>query len=377
MNPTLHVLFLFQTAEHVRFCKRVELLMHKGITAEVLAFERQAYPGKSINCKYSSLGVIKHQNYCKRIIPFISALKKIRAGAKNNDLVYAFGLDMLLLGWIVTLGISKGLVYEVGDIREVLLGQGLKHKFFRLLERFLLNRTSLLVITSKAYLDEYYYKIQGLSRINHIVIENKLDRNWLINLAPKEKETEGSSGLIIGYFGVLRCMRSWEILKTAAEKSGGVFQVYLRGISRDINLQVEANHELVTYAGPYLAPDDLPAIYGKVNLVWACYPYQGNKAGNWQWAKTVRFYESCYFKKPLIVQAGTEDSKLVEKYDLGLIVDMNEGVEKVVHQVLAITRSDLERWKKNMDNVPPEVYLYTDEHDRLAELLQTQAEVGR
>lgn len=370
VNSINNFLFLFQTAEHVRFRKRVELLIRNGVEAEVLAFERRAYPGKVLNCKYSSLGNIKHRNYFSRVLPFIAALKKMRKSVKNNQVIYAFGLDMLLLGWISSIGMQKKMVYEVGDIREVLIGNGIKQRLFRWLERFLLNRISLLIITSEAYLIEYFQKIQRVNNVQYLVVENKLDKSWSIKLSNNHDVREKSDSIVIGYFGVLRCVRSWEILKNIAENSGGAFQVYLRGISREINLQESVNYKYVTYDGPYLVPDDLPNMYNTVDLVWACYPYQGSSTGNWQWAKTVRFYESCFFKKPVIVQKGTEDSKLVNFYDIGLIVDMNQGVEKVVKQIRNITNADIQKWEHNMTKLPENIYLYSDEHERIVEALR-------
>ncbi len=363
-------LFLFQTAEHVRFRKRVMFLMAGGAETEVLAFERKSYPGRIPQCPYGSLGSLEHQGYLKRLGPFIRAIRVIRARAKDNRVIYAFGLDMLLLGWLASIGLRKKLVYEVGDIREVLIGSGIKNRLFRFLERFLTKRTYLLVVTSEAYLEEYFYQVQGLNGINSFVLENKLDRQWFPACPGEDVWQNAGDYLTIGYFGVLRCKCSWEILKILAEKSRGAYRVYLRGISRDFNLKKECGFAYVEYGGPYLVPDDLPEIYGRADLVWACYPYQGKKSGNWQWAKTVRFYEACYFKKPLIVQAGTEDSRVVEKYNIGLVIDMNAGVEEVVKELQAVTRVDLARWTSNLGQLPEDIYLHNGEHQQLIELLK-------
>ena len=370
MEQALKILFLLQTAEHVRFRKRVALLMAGGAEAEVLAFERKSYPGRMPQCAYGSLGSLEHQSYLKRVRPFLRAVRVIRARAKDNQVIYAFGLDMLLLGWLASAGLRKKLVYEVGDIREVLIGSGVKNRLFRLLERFLIKRTDLLVVTSGAYLDHYFYKVQGLSGINNFVLENKLDRQWFPVYPGGEDRQRAGDYLTIGYYGVLRCKSSWEILKALAEESEGAYRVYLRGISREIDIDQESSSAYIEYGGPYLVPDDLPEVYGRADLVWACYPYQGQKAGNWQWAKTVRFYEACYFQKPLIVQAGTEDSRVVEKYQIGLVVDMNAGIKAVVEELQEVTRDDLDRWSGNLRQLPEEIYLYNGEHKELLELIR-------
>lgn len=366
----MRILFLFQTIEHVRFRKRVRLLEEAGVTASVLYFERRSYPGEELSCQHKSLGIISHRNYLKRLLPFIKSSWLIRKWAKDNSFIYAFGLDMFLLAWVATLGYKKKLIYEVGDIREALIGSGLKNRMFRLLERFLVKRSELLVVTSEAYLSEYFSAIQDLENVSSFVMENKLVRGWFNEKNNHYFSSNRNDHITIGYFGVLRCARSWDILKTLAEEGQGAYRVYLRGVSRIIELKKEMGINHLEYAGPYLVPDDLPEMYGKVDLVWACYPYQAKGKGNWQWAKTVRFYEACYFKKPLIVQAGTKDGQVVQDYDLGLVIDMNEGVEKVVKCLQDISWEDIARWKENLLKLPEEIYLHTDEHKRLIEKLK-------
>lgn len=365
---SVSVLLLFQTIEHVRFRKRAELLMEEGAEVEVLAFERGSYPGKKLPCPCRSLGKLKHQNYLKRIYPFVKSLKIIRNHSKKNDYIYAFGLDMLLLGWLSTVGMRKKYIYEVGDIREILVGKRIKNRLARWLERFLLNRTNLLVVTSFAYITEYYNKIQNIKNIEHITIENKLERNLS---GPFEYNEKGKNNLLrIGYYGVLRCIPSWFILKKAASESNGLINLYLRGITRmyDIKKEIEAI-ENITYGGPYISPDELPNIYGCVDIVWACapIPYRGVGLVDWQWARAIRFYEACYFKKPVIVQAETEDSKYVDKYDIGLIIDMRDDIEQVVEKVKSITEEDLTRWKENLEKLPESIYVYQDEHNKLVQ----------
>ncbi len=65
-----------------------------------------------------------------------------------------------------------------------------------------------------------------------------------------------------------------------------------------------------SYLGPYQAPKDLSFIYSMVDVVWASYPFSDRTTvGNHLYARTNRFYESLYFKKPFIVQKGTADAK--------------------------------------------------------------------
>jgi hypothetical protein len=286
---------------------------------------------------------------------------------------------MLLLAWIATLGMKDRprVVYEVGDIRAALLGKTLKASLIRGIERFLVRRACLLVVTSEAYVSEYFRGIQGIQSVDSLVIENKLSTEELSVLHSESGDTDSNSleKLTIGYFGMIRCLRSCQILEQLATRSRGDVNIYMRGVARrdvgDLNA-LARKQATIQYGGAYNFPEDLPHMYGAVDLVWACYPYEGEKQGNWQWARTNRFYEAVFFNRPLIVQQGTEDARLVEQYDIGMSVDLGD-VEAATTDVLDVRATDLQRWTTNISRLPVSVCVYTDEHERLLEALGQSA----
>jgi len=367
----MRFIYLLPVVSHVRYHKRIRAMLNLGIDPVVFAFERNYYEGKPVPGGYESLGSIEHTHYFKRIMPILKALFKVRLKAQGVDVIYAFGLDMLLLGWLACLGVQKPvkLVYEIGDIREIMLGTGLLSRFLRWFERFLLRRTELLIVTSEAFISCYFKEVQQLKSIRHLVIENKLDQNAGEPKNSWENEVEGI--LRIGYFGVLRCRRSWEILKKAVLKSNGRIQLYLRGITMSlVNLEKEANSlPGVEYAGPYAVPDHLPFMYGRVNMVWACYPYQEAPIGNYLWARTNRFYESCSYKVPMFAQKDTEDGRVIDGLGLGLSIDMS-NVDLAVERILSITEAEINRWQQNINRLAEDLYTLTNEHEQLLMMLK-------
>src|SRR5690606_16074860 len=93
-------------------------------------------------------------------------------------------------------------------------------------------------------------------------------------------------------------------------------------------------------------------------------PYSTENEGNWKFARTIRFYESLAFRRPVIVQKGTPQERDVVEYDIGLVIDMN-SVDTVLHQLSSITQNDLERWRDNIAKLNSSVYYYTDEYKQL------------
>ena len=368
----MRVNFLLPVVSQPRYYKRIRALEKLGVSSEIFAFERDYFRGNFQPDEYESLGNLKHGHYHKRLAPVLKALFRVRAMAGDTDVIYAFGLDMLLLAYSATcrLGAAPKIVYEVGDIRGVLLGRRFVSRLLRWLERRLLRRASLLVVTSEAYISGYYHGIQGLRRLRYRVVENKLDENAPPPSAGAPACTDAGA-LRIGYFGLIRCRRSWEIMKEVSKQADGRIQVYVWGISMGLGDLDEQTRALshIDYRGPYVSPEDLPRMYGQVDIVWACYPYQGTEAGNWRWARTNRFYEACLFHRPMFAQVGTEDGRVVEALELGRCLDLSD-VSGTVAAILGVSDQDLVRWRQNIGRLPKETYVYTDEHAQLLEKIR-------
>lgn len=369
----MKIAFFLPVASDARSHKRITALKNLGVQPVVFAFERDYYRGKPIPGGYESLGHLEHSRYYKRLMPFLRALPKIRVQAKEATAIYAFGMDMLLLGWLACLGTGRPFkaVYEVADIREVLLGKGLLSRCLRWLERFLLRHTELIIVTSQAFISGYYREIQGLTALRYLVIENKLDAGVWAHM-PTFLNNRSDGILRIGYFGVIRCRRSLEILQEAAKQGNGRIQVYIRGYPLgvgDMENELRSN-PYVGYGGSYVAPDDLPTLYSQVDMIWACYPYQGTGIGNYLWARTNRFYESCYFKRPMFAQTGTEDGRVIEVLGLGISLDLS-NIEEAVERILSITRTEFNQWQYNITRLFKDIYILTDEHKQLLQMFES------
>lgn len=369
----MRIVYLLPVVSHARYHKRVAALQALGVEPRVMAFERDYYPGVPWAGGYTSLGMLQHENYYGRLVPLIKALPQVHSAVAASDVVYAFGLDMLLLGWLASSLVRKRprIVYELGDIQSAMLGRSLCYRGLRGLERFLLGRTHLVVVTSEAFVSGYFRGIQGLTPSRYQVIENKMECGGPVVSPIPTRHSNGMSTFRVGYFGVLRCRRSWEILRRAVVKSDGRVQLYVRGIPTAIGSLDDTAEDSphIDYGGPYLAPDDLPSMYGQVDMVWASYPYQGTGLGNWRWARTNRFYEACRFQRPMFTQAGTEDGRLVEAMGLGVSVDLAD-TEAAVERILQVSQADIDRWRENLASLPEQVYVLTDEHEQLIRAIE-------
>lgn len=364
----MRILFVMPVATHARFHKRIAGLRAEGADSLILHFDRDYVPGKPLPGESASLGWIDHGNYAKRAWTYLRALGRVRAAARRSDCLYAFGLDLALLGWLATLGPAPAprMVYEVGDIRESMTGNGFAGRLLRSLERFVCRRSRVVVVTSPSYVDDYYRPRLGLDPASFLLIENKLPADFPCRGAQTEAHEE-TGRLRIGYFGILRCAHSWRVMKRLLEVAPERFSVVLGGKIWPERIDADEVRSTggASYGGPYVAPDDLPALYGPVDLVWVAHLHGEN---NFHWARANRFYEACCFERPMIGQRGTVDGRDIEALGLGCLVDMND-IEESVRRIAAIGDEEIAAWRRNIRSVPVERYRYTDEHARLLERL--------
>jgi succinoglycan biosynthesis protein ExoL len=161
------------------------------------------------------------------------------------------------------------------------------------------------------------------------------------------------------------------VLKALAQRGNGAFEIQLRGVVFGLDGLEQEAHRVphLALGGPYRVPDDLAAMYGSVDLVWACYPYNGRPDGNWRMVRTNRFYEACLFGVPMIAQAGSVDARVVEQYGIGRGLDLS-AVDRAVDALLALDPEVIEGWSSRFASLPESVYRETDEHERLLEALR-------
>jgi succinoglycan biosynthesis protein ExoL len=148
--------------------------------------------------------------------------------------------------------------------------------------------------------------------------------------------------------------------------------VYLRGVPLNIpNFEAEAQETpWVEYGGAYVAPDELRAMYAKVDLLWVAHRVDENNSLLWN--RTNRFYEGCAFRKPIIAQVGTQDGAVVFDRGLGPSIDLL-APDAVVERINSITSADIEQWQANMSRLPRSVYRENGEHEQLTMRIRSLA----
>lgn len=358
------ILFFTTAIEHTTFRKTAKMLNNEGASVKMLGFTRNNFPvSHDFEINVKSYGSISHGNYFSRMFKLLKILPSLLRNSKDADVIYNFTLDTLIVSKILLFFSNKTWVYQVQDIRSVYFGESLKNRLYRALEKLFINRVDFVVVSSLNFYTGFFKKHYNLDENKVQVIENKLIEDSLNKYANIKRV---SDKITIGYFGVLRCPRSWNILTKLAIENASAFHIYVRGkftFITDLENEVQRMNN-ISYGGEYRSPDELAELYTNVDLVWAAYPYSDELDGNWKYARTIRFYEACAFGKPVIVQKGTPQELDVLKYDIGLVVDM-ANVKETISLLSNITYSQLKIWENNIDSLPRSYYYHTDEYSKL------------
>lgn len=370
-NNDIKILFMLSIVGDTRDSKRIKMLQNAGFYVEAIGFQRKRSKesGRSPDCDICILSEIYDGQYINRLYHIIKNIPVIRNKIINADIIFASRSDMAFMSIISKIGIKCPVIIEVADIREIQTEKSLRGNIYRFIDRLIINSSQLLVVTSKGFYEEYYNKWIKVTK-KYIVIENKLESD---NDRVIQKRTVGGEKKLInkyriGYFGVLRCEKTFKILTLLAKRNPDTIEVIIAGqvfVSSD-NLKNLNEYSNIEYIGVYKSPDDLGKLYGMVDIVWACYPFPEKNMWNWRWARTNRFYESCFYKKPMIGLFNSGDAAEIEYYDIGMLVK-DETVEDIVKDIEKIEYVVYEKWVNNIYMVPQSVYTFDSEVSLLKE----------
>lgn len=368
------VLCLLPRMDDTRIARRIAMLREAGCTVEAAAFARddRAGSGQSPDCPVTPLGRLRQGRYAARIPRLLRAARKTRALIRRNDAVYAFGPDLALLALLAGAGMKRPVILEVADVVHVQVAGGWAGRAVRGVERLTAERCALLVLTTAGYLP--YYRDWLGTTTPDLIIENKVDAAFAETVRDAEAaDTPADGPLRIGWFGTLQDDWPLRVLQALTAAAPERFRAVIAGVPTWLGEGAAARGTLsrrigenphIEYRGPYRYPDDLPALYGSVDLTMACYSPEVPDG----WSQSNRFYEACLFRTPLIVRDGCADVPPVREHDVGLALSETDPDEAVA-RILDTPAEQWARWRANMASLPPRVYAAIDEPERLRRAL--------
>jgi hypothetical protein len=332
--------------------RRVRMLRAGGAEVVLLGFRRDAAPpGEVAGVRPVDLG----RTYDARLghraaLTARTALgaARLREHLAGCDVVMARMLESLAIAEAARrmAGLRARLVYECLDVHRLMLGDGAKSRAMRAVERALLRRADLLVVSSPAFLREYFERRQGLGRalrVATLLVENKVLELAPAAAAPGAPPPAGPPWRI-GWLGAIRCRKSLAILSDLAARRPDLVEVRIHGRPAytefaDFDTEVSARPNL-TFGGGYAAAD-LSRLYGEVHFAWAIdFMEEGL---NSSWLLPNRLYEASRFGAVPIALAGVETGRYLARSGFGVRLDDTAELESVLERLTPQAYADLRR----------------------------------
>lgn len=382
--------YLVHDLDDAAVLRRVDLLAGEGFVVGLGGFRRNAEgvtgPGGALRKSVSGQTALGHgvldlgRTMDARLGQRLVAVAKrmLSPGAMRDlcgsaPVIVARNLEMLALAWRIRLPRQR-LVYECLDIHRLMLGTGRKSRVMRWIERRLLARTDLVIVSSPAFARDYFATRQG-RRERVLLVENKVPVERRA-VSAAERHIGDGAVWTIGWFGMLRCRKTLEQLGGLAASSGGRIKVVIAGIASpaefpDFPAQVAAFPGL-SYSGPF-RQDDLASLYGMVDFVWAIDYFE--EGLNSDWLLPNRLYEGLANGVPPIALKGVETGRWLQRHGVGLLVD--DPVAELPDLLAELMASGHGRMREAIANLPEHaLYQTSAERREIVAAITGQARSG-
>lgn len=273
----------------------------------------------------------------------------------HTNVVWARNLDLALLALCVRSARTK-LVYEVLDVSGELTRKGLAGFVLRWLERRVLAHAVMVVISSPAYASEYFRKstpYQG----SYYILENKaLCPLSLVHTPTRSAKGSHSTSnaLRLGVVGRFRCRRSIELLSDVMKICNRRIQLHFFGYPEK---HVETAFQALLYSsddvfdhGSFSYPEDLPYVYGQIDLNW-CVLFEELNPINARWLLPNRIYDGALFTVPALALIDTATGRWVEEVGGGWLL-REDSARELTSLLDSISANDIARVRDNLARQP-------------------------
>lgn len=347
--------------------RRVRILRRGGLDLKLVGFRRSLNPVtevegvEAIDLGQTYSGRLGHR--FKQVLQQSAEARHWKELIVGSEALLARNLEMATIAnaarrWART---PVPLVYECLDIHGSQLKHGAPYTLLRSWERHILRKSAALVVSSEAFVANYFDKL-GILLPPLIMAENKRVFPDLDVARPTCSLDDRQRPWRIGWFGLLRCAESFDILVRLAHNRSDV-DITLRGrpvpefqdlIDRHLPL-----HNM-RFCGAYTEAD-LATIYDSCDFVWAV-EYAGQNAQNAMWAMGNRIYEGGYYNHPVIALAGTAMGTWLQRHNTGVVFgDPHVELEPFISR---LTPARYRSLRLSAANVPTPDLVWTAEECR-------------
>jgi len=383
------IAFFSPDVTDVSTIKRADMFTEKDFSITVFGFRRARYNRDfQPRWPYVELGETRDGSYARRALSLLKAsfvLFRHRTTLRRASRFYARNIDQLILAAMVRMLIRSQapITYEVLDIQPVFVGNGMRARLLRFVERVFLKRVSLIVVSSPGFMHNYFEPVQAY-RGDWFLLENKLHASAVPTLETarsqlatdrQHKSAEAQKyKWVVNYAGLIRGQRTLNLITRLAEKFENDILFRFYGILTTVNPEAFRgaieSHENMVYGGEYVNPRDLTDIYRDADFVWAL--DLENVDNNSRWLLPCRFYEAGYLGLPCLVARDFEVGRKVESLDAGwtFSAPFDDTLFKFFEQV---TRAEYAEKRRRITELPASTFLAQNDGAALCHFISDPA----
>ena len=320
------------------------------------------------------LGDTQAQQYIRRSLGMFRIfwiLFKARKRIRDATVFFAINLDLAVLAFSTRFICGKKIpiVYEVADIQPIMVQNNLQGKLFRFVQRRILKRIHLLVVTSPGFVKHYFLPTQNYTG-KWFVLEHKLYPPFVPIKRKNERIRTENDKWVIGHFGILKCIKSWRLIKQIAKALPEQVEFYVRGYLDQIDeadfSQSIAEIPNIKYGGSYATPDDLTELYDRIDLVW-CFDFV-NEQHNSKWCLPNRLHEGGHFGVPMLASKGYQVGNYIEDWGIGWTFE-EPCLKNLVNFLRGLTVEKYQKVKNHYNALPESQFAGTEDFSRMCDMI--------
>ena len=321
------VLYLVNNLDDPAIARRVRMLELGKCSVTIAGFRRSDGPLPDMARRDALvIGKTADAKLADRLIQIAASFVDVwrrRTFFAGTTSILARNLEMVVLAIFIRSVAARGarITYECLDIHRIQVDTGIRGRAFRALEKHLTRKCDLLITSSPGFVREYFMPLLGTTA-SVILVENKvLIREGSIDRTSTARPP--GPPWVAGWFGALRCRRSFEILRSLSNELGGQLLVLTAGRpARAVFPDFEAllpTAPHFRHLGSYQNPVDLAGLYAQVHFSWVIDFFEAG--ANSRWLLPNRIYEGCLFGTVPIAIAGTETARFLADHSIGVLLE--------------------------------------------------------
>jgi succinoglycan biosynthesis protein ExoL len=367
-DASLSVGYLVHDVDDAAVKRRITMLKRANCNVSLYGFKREnlaSAPGQDALILGSTrdAALLQRALAVLKNLVFRSALK---ASLADSDVLIARNLEMLVLAHSLKNG--RPVIYECLDIHRTLLGSSFASRLIQKIEDRLVRQSSTIITSSPGFIRNYFDKKPNLA------VEIALFENKVLSFDAKSERpvlVKPSPPWTIGWFGMLRCKRTFDTLAQLSTKMPGSIRILIAGkpsLSELPNFHEDLEkHQHMTYVGPY-KPENLPDLYAQCHFAWCIDWFE--EGLNSAWLLPNRIYEASAQTVVPIAIADVETGVWLKQRNCGLILENNAA--NLAVSLLNMTQETYRALQIGMHKVPEsDIFATDDECFRLSALLES------